>query len=142
MGRDRIRRGSPEAERLAAVERVRLEAAEAQRQRRDQLGRALLLALATGGEAAYALWQARRAELVASGLLGADVVITPSAWTPQPAPPPYVEPLALPSTAVEAARVATELLMARPRLTREEHAALGVYAVRLRHFHQELGWEE
>ncbi|GHF63533.1 hypothetical protein HNQ07_004500 [Deinococcus metalli] len=142
MGRDRIRRGSPEAAQLEAVQRVRALELHNARVQRTILEHELLMALAAGGVAAHALWQARRRELVALGLMAADVVITPSAWTPQPPPAPYQEPLPPTPTAVEAARVAAELLAERPAMTREDHVALGVYIARLRALHQELGWEE
>ncbi|THF88377.1 hypothetical protein E7T09_04005 [Deinococcus sp. KSM4-11] len=142
MGRDRIRPGSPEHAQLEAVQRVRALELNNARKQRAMLEHELLTALAAGGDAAYALWQARRVELVAAGLVGADVVITPSAWTPQPPPPPFQEPLPPTPTSVEAARIAAELLTERPRMTREDHVALGTFIARLRLLHQELGWEE
>ncbi|GHF31137.1 hypothetical protein HNQ07_000626 [Deinococcus metalli] len=70
------------------------------------------------------------------------MVVTPLAWVPRWPAPPLPEPLPPTPTAVEAARIAAELLAERPRMTREDHVALGQSIARLRLLYQELGWEE
>ncbi|GHF60423.1 hypothetical protein HNQ07_004229 [Deinococcus metalli] len=134
------RRVGEYAEHLHAVQAIRDRKDREQQWAKAALQQRFHSALAKSGQAAAELWQRERAALVAHGLLAPDLILTPSAWTPQPAPALYPEPLPPTPTAVEAARVAAELLGQRPPMTEEDHAALGVYIARLGLLYREVRW--
>lgn len=142
MSRSNPKPDAAKKERLAAVPRVRMLELNNLRVQREILAGQFHRALSTSGEAAGDFWHAERPRLVGAGLLAADVIVTPSAWTPRPVPFPHPEPLPPTPTVLEAARLAAERLAEMPRMTREDHVALGVYLARLGLLHRELGWEE
>lgn len=99
-------------------------------------------ALGRSGAEAYALWRDRRHELIALALLAPDVIITPLAWVPEPPPWAFSDPPLPTPTVVEAARMAAEMMLEKPAMTRENYLELGKHMARLTRYYQESGWVE